>query len=75
MTRSSLPAALRRPFAWLAGRLFRHRSPEDDDAGRWGEEVAAKWLAGAGFDAEAVEEDALRHRAPGDCRVGGSGER
>ncbi len=48
MTRSSLSAALRQPFTWLAG-LFRHRSPEDADAGRWGEEVAAKWLASEGY--------------------------
>ncbi len=48
MTRPSLPGALRRPFGWLAG-LFRQRSSADADAGRWGEEVAAKWLSSEGY--------------------------
>lgn len=49
MTPSGCPAIWRRPFAWLAAWLSRSRSPETADAGRWGEEIAARWLAGHGY--------------------------
>lgn len=49
MSLPALPAAFRHPFARLLGRLFRRSTAGDADAGRWGEEVAAKWLSREGY--------------------------